>query len=182
MSEENTEVVDSEISTDVDTSTTVKTEQPSSDTIEYWKAEALKNKAIAERKAKQLEAVQKVTTEEKPEAKPEVQPSNSNLEGEIAAIKFKMNHPELDVEDMQSIIKISRANGCSLDEALNDPLIKNNLEYKKVQSQNNDATLTNSTSSHSSSANLSEVEKLNSLSGAEREKAVRQKLREMGLK
>lgn len=178
MSDFNTDVVDSEIST-VDTTTT--NEQPSQPSeVEQLRAELAKAKAIAERKSKQLEAI-KATTQEAETPHINVVPpttvNNQNGDERIEAIEFKIAHPELDSEDVQAVLKIAKINGSSLENALQDPLIKNNLEYKRSLNANSQATLSGSRTSSMSAASDDAFAKINALPAKEREAAIREALR-----
>ena len=176
MSDFNTEVVDSEISTADTTATNEQSSQPSE--VEQLRAELAKAKAIAERKSKQLDAIKATTQEaETPQQKvvPPTTTTNQNGDERIEAIEFKMAHPELDSEDVQSVLKIARINGTSLENALQDPLIKNNIEYKRSLNTNSQATLSGSRTSSISVNNTDDAfAKINALPEKEREAAIRE--------
>jgi 5'-3' exonuclease len=93
-----------------------------------WEAEAKKYKAIADRKAKQLEKVQNSLKEEKPEAKRDI--PSASADDKIAELEFKVNHPEL--KDNIDLIKtLAKGRGITMAEAAKDDLVLSVINANK---------------------------------------------------
>jgi hypothetical protein len=91
-----------------------------------WKAEALKYKAIAERKDKKLQA-----TEEKSEEPLKTKADQGSLTRE-EAIFFAKGHSE---EDFEVASKIAKLEGISILAAVEDPYFKAKQEARKKEAQ-----------------------------------------------
>jgi hypothetical protein len=101
-----------------------------------WKAEALKHKAIAERRAKKLEEL-KSSLEEKKETKEPNKPNTEGLSRE-EAIFFAKGFEE---DDLKLASTIAKMNGISLLEATKDEYFKAVQDKKQQKSEDKKASL-----------------------------------------
>jgi hypothetical protein len=100
-----------------------------------WEAEAKKYKAIADRKAKQLETVKTSLEEKKEEPKKPNTESITKDEVKLVAKLYAKGYEDNEIEMAQ---KIATLNGISVDEALKDDYLQsvvNNRKRKETSSK-----------------------------------------------
>lgn len=80
------------------------------------------------------------------EKKVNVENKSNNLEDRLAIIEFSTTHKDLDREDIEMVLKLSKADNIKLEDALNLPIVQNNLKYKSEEKKKQNANISSSRS------------------------------------